>query len=449
MALPPGPRTPLPIATYRWMHDAPRVLDECFRTFGDTFTLRLPAAMLLKPVPIVVTCHPDTIKQVFTGPGEFLHAGKAGRVLAPLVGENSLLVLDGATHLRHRKLMLPAFHGERVRRYVAAMRDETLDEIRSLPAASELSLHPHLQQITLRVILRTVFGVTDAANMAELGAQLTRLLDIGSDPSLLLLNFLPVSMGKKRTFDRELAAADRMIYDIIHARRRAPNEHQSDVLSMLLAARDDDGMAMSDTEVRDELVTLLVAGHETTATALAWTIRLLLEHPDAFERARGEVDTELDGEIGADGLQALPWLDAVIRESLRLRPVVPMVGRVLQVPMTFRGFRLPAGAAIAPSIWLTHRNPAVYEDPLAFRPERFVDEKPNPYAWLPFGGGIRRCLGQAFALIEMKVVLATMLRHLDLHATQQAPVRIVRRSITFAPSDQTRVVARRRALRAA
>jgi len=448
MALPPGPRTPLPIATYRWMHDAPRVLDDCYREFGDTFTLRLPAAMLLRPVPIVVTCHPDTIKEVFTGPGEVLHAGKAGRVLAPLVGENSLLVLDGAKHLRHRKLMLPAFHGERVRQYVAAMRDETLDEIRALPSSSELSLHPHLQQITLRVILRTVFGVTDAAAMSELGAQLTRLLDIGSDPSLLLLNFLPVSVGKKRTFDHELAAADRMIYEIIAARRRA-SEGKTDVLSTLLAARDDDGQPMSDTEVRDELMTLLVAGHETTATALAWTIRLLLEHPEVFERTRSEVDSELDGDINADGLGGLPWLDAVIRESLRLRPVVPMVGRVLQVPMTFRGFRLPAGAAIAPSVWLTHRNPEVYEEPLAFRPERFEHGKPNPYAWLPFGGGIRRCLGQAFALIEMKVVLATLLRHLDLHATGQAPVRIVRRSITFAPSDQTRVIARRRALRAA
>ncbi|MBT8491845.1 MAG: cytochrome P450, partial [Deltaproteobacteria bacterium] len=417
MALPPGPRTPMPLAAVRWIRDAPTVLAECYQRYGDTFTLRFPAGGSLRQTGVVVTSDPATIKEVFTGPSEGLHAGKAAQVLGPLVGKNSLLLLDGQRHLRHRRLMLPPFHGERMKTYVEAMHSATLDEIRAMPQAGEVVLHPHLQQITLRIILRTVFGVESGPEMDALADELTRLLEVGSDANLLLLNMIPLNFGKKRIFADVLAKTDAMLYRLIDERRQQSNAgERDDVLSMLLAARDEDGQPMTDIELRDELVTLLVAGHETTATSLAWTIRLLLDHPDALERVQAELDQVVPAGISADDLGRLPVLDAVMRESLRMRPVVPMVGRVLQVPMTFRGFRLPAGSAIAPSIWLTHHNPAVYPEPHRFRPERFEGKRINPYAWLPFGGGIRRCLGQAFALVEMKVVMATLLRHLEMRS---------------------------------
>jgi cytochrome P450 len=440
----------MPIAAVRWIRDAPTVLANCFREYGDTFTLRFPDGRLRQRA-VVVTCDPGTIKEVFTGPSEGLHAGKAAQVLGPLVGQNSLLLLDGQRHLRHRRLMLPPFHGERMKTYVEAMHAETLEEIRALPQAGEVVLHPHLQQTTLRIILRTVFGMQGGREMDSFAEALTQVLEVGSDANLILLNLIPLTFGKKKTFAQLLERADRMLYELIEERRQqADAAEREDVLSMLLAARDEDGQPLTDVELRDELMTLLVAGHETTATSLAWTIRLLLEHPDVLERVLGELDQVVPAGISADDLGNLPILDSVMRESLRIRPVVPMVGRVLQVPMTFRGFRLPAGSAIAPSIWLTHHNPAIYPEPHLFKPERFEGQRINPYQWLPFGGGIRRCLGQAFALVEMKVVMATLLRHLELRTVDNSPVNIMRRSITFAPSDSTRVILRRKpALRAA
>jgi cytochrome P450 len=417
------------------------MLDDAFQRYGDTFSLRLPQ------IPgLVCTADPGAIRQVFTGPNQVLHAGKAAEILRPLVGDNSLLLLDGKAHLRQRRLMLPPFHGERMRQYLDTMRDETIASLKQWPLGSDFAVHPHLQQITLQVILRTIFGVEDAARLQNLADQLTKVIERATPPSVLFELMLPFAVGGRRQSEKEMRKADRMIYDEIERRRNSPNwREKTDVLSLLLAARDEHGEGMSDLELRDELITLLLAGHETTATSLSWTIKLLVENPDVLAKAEEEIDSVVGDEPMAEAHSTrLPYVDAVIRESLRLRPVIMMVGRVLQVPMEFRGFSLPAGAVISPNIYLTHRNPAVYDDPLAFRPERFVNQKPDPYSWLPFGGGIRRCLGMAFAMYEMQVVLATVIQHLRLFAAPDASSDYARRGITIAPADGALVRAARR-----
>ncbi len=415
--------------------------------YGDPFTLRLAT----NP-PLVVTTDPDTIRGIFTAGGEVLHAGAAGaRVLSPLVGVHSVLVLDGAEHMRQRRLMLPSFRGARMKAYAEAMRDVATRAFRALPAGKPLPIHPVMQSITLEVIVRTVFGVEDAARMKRLGDQLARILDMGSRPSALAALFPMMMFGRGRAFLRERARADAMIHEEVRRRRDAGDAaDRTDVLSLLLGAVDDDGRSMTDDELRDELVTLLAAGHETSATSLAWTVERVLSHERVYAALRDEIDRELGDEpVTDESLARLEYLDATVKESLRLRPIIPMVVRKLAVPMTIRGFDLPAGCIVAPNIYLTHRRPDLYPDPEAFRPERFVGSKPNPYAWLPFGGGIRRCLGMAFALYEMKIVLATLLQeaNLVLHASSSA--RTVRRAITFAPSGGVRVVVKpRRPLRA-
>ena len=391
----------------------------------------------------VVTRDPEAIRTVFTTSGEALRAGEAGaQILRPLVGDSSVLVLDGAAHLRQRRLMLPSFHGERMKAYAEAMQEVTAEVVAGWPQAVPFAVHPSMQQITLQVIVRTVFGIDEHARMKELGDQLTRILEVGSRPSLLGALLPSRRVGPWARFLREKARGDAMVYEEIRRRRELGDAAgRTDVLSLLLEARDEDGQPMTDEEIRDELITLLVAGHETTATSMAWTLERMLSHRAVWERARAEVASVVgDAPVTDEQVGRLVWLDAVIKESLRLRPIIPMVARRLVVPMAFGGFDLPAGTIIAPSIYLTQRRPDVYPQPDRFMPERFLGVKPDPYTWLPFGGGIRRCLGMAFALYEMKIVLATILQRVELELAPGASDRMARRSITFAPADGARVV---------
>jgi cytochrome P450 len=415
-------------------------LDDAARRYGDTFTIEL-----VRSGPIVVTTDPDCIRQLFTGSGQVLHAGAAGAfVLAPLVGHHSVLVLDGPEHLRQRKLMLPPFHGARMKAYAEVMAETTAKVCRDWPAGRAFELHPFMQQITLDVILRTVFGVDDAARMKALGDQLTTILDIGTRPRLSAILLPDFVYGPRNRLMIERRKADEMIYEEIRRRRSAADAgERADVLSLLLSAVDEDGNTMTDEELRDELVTLLAAGHETSATSLAWTFERVLSHQDVYERLRRELGAVVgSGPVTDTHLTQLEYLDAIVKESLRLRPIVPMVVRRLAVPMSLRGFELPAGTIAAPNIYLTHRRPDLYPEPDRFRPERFVGVKPDPYRWIPFGGGIRRCIGMAFAMYEMKIVLATVLGQHDLMLAADSSARMVRRGITFAPSDGARVVRR-------
>jgi cytochrome P450 len=406
-----------------------KFLDRCHERMGDYFTL--------KPAPgrtLVVTADPAAVKQVFTGDPDLLHAGEANVVLAPLLGQRSVLLLDGPEHLRQRKLLLPPFHGERMRLYERAMEEAAEWHVAGWPRRRPFSVLPSMQAITLDVIMRAVFGVDDAAGRERLAGPLRRQLDAVANRLQVLLLLATSNRGEPGTrgpWARIAAArreADALIYEQIRARRADSRAaERTDVFSLLLTARDESGEPLSDIELRDELMTLLVAGHETTATAMAWTLERIVRHPDVLERLQSEPDDR-------------EYLDAVIKETLRLRPVVPAVARKLMAPMGFGGWKLPAGVHIAPSIYLLHRRADIYEDPLAFKPERFLGVTPGTYEWIPFGGGIRRCLGASFAQMEMNVVLGTIIRSVKLkpaRGTQDESV--MRRAVTFAPTRGGRI----------
>jgi len=391
------------------------------RDFGDAFTIKIGT----EP-PWVMLAHPDAIREVFRGDPALLHAGKANVVLRPLLGRASVLLLDGAEHLRQRKLMLPPFHGARMAGYREMVAEIARQQIATWPRGEPLSLAPRMQAITLDVVLRVIFGVREGARLDALRARLRTMMDrIVGGPSLLAM----VAAGPERIerygiYKPALKPVDALLYEQIRERRAARGD---DVLSLLLDARHDDGSAMTDAELRDELVTLLVAGHETTATALAWTAERLVRAPGGWAalQRRGEEYAEAAG-----------------KEALRLRPVLPVVVRHLRAPMAIAGLDLPAGTVVAPSIYLVHRRPEIYPDPARFDPERFLGDKPQggTYTWIPFGGGVRRCLGAAFALMELRVVLAELGRTLDAAVVDAAPEPTRRRAITLVPARGAEVV---------
>jgi cytochrome P450 len=412
----PGPRLPRPIAGVRFLATEHRMLARYRRRYGDVF------AVSVWPFdPLVVVGDPAEVKRIFKGDPAQLHAGEGNQVLGPVVGPHSVLVLDEKPHLKTRKMLLPPFHGERMRVYGDVMREQTAAEVATWPSGAEFPLLPAMQRLTLRIILRTVFGVEEGARMQELERALIRLMGRGA--RIMLLPLLQRDYGPgspQRLFEQSRAEVDAMLYAEIARRRESPEG--TSVLSMLLQAEE----PPSDAELRDHLITLLLAGHETTATTLAWTFERLVRHPEAMARA-------------ASGDTA--YIDAVIQESQRLRPVITYVMRTLQAPMEVGGHEIPAGATLGTSITLIHRRPDLYPEPLAFRPERFLDAKPETYTWVPFGGGVRRCLGAAFATFEMRQVLSVVLAQRELRAADPRPERSRRRGITFVPGRGAAVVA--------
>jgi cytochrome P450 family 135 len=431
-ALPPGPGASRALQTVRWIFRPAAMLEDCRRRYGDMFTLRIAHEGTW-----VFLADPDAIKQVFKGDPRVLHAGEANVVLLPMLGHHSVLLLDEAAHMSQRKLMLPSFHGERMRGYEDVMAEVARAEIGRWPLGEALPVRPAMQRITLEVIMRTVFGVQDAARRERLRSALAEALEWGSDPRRMavLAAIGPQRLSRAQIFRRVRDPADALIYEEIADRRGAADlAERGDVLSLLLQVRHDDGSPMSDEELRDELMTLLVAGHETTTSALAWAVERLVRHPDKLERLCGEVESGDDDD----------YLDAVCKETLRLRPILALVLRRLTEPMEIGGRLLPAGVNLAPCIYLVHRRPDVYPEPLAFRPERFLDQPAGTYTWIPFGGGVRRCLGASFALFEMKVVLRELVAALELRPSDPRPERITRRAITLVPERGGQVVPTRR-----
>lgn len=427
MRLPPGPSTPALAQTLRWVARPVPFMEECRDRYGDPFTFKL-----VQIGTFVVISDPAEIKRVFTGDPDTLHAGQAARSFEPVFGSRSLFLLDGREHLRQRKLLSPPFHGERIAGYEATIREVTEQAVGRWPARSPFALQPLMQEITLEIILRVVFGIDDAARRRQVGDALVALIDAALSPSAML-PFLRRDLGPGspwRRFVRARAASDALLYEEIARRREDPGlEEREDILSMMLLARHEDGESMTGVEVRDELMTLLLAGHETTATTLAWTFERLFRAPAAYERLREEVHARADD----------AYTDAVVKETLRLRPVVPVVARMLQKPWELGQWTIPAGIGIAVSIYLTHMRPEIYPEPKCFRPERFDDSPPETYSWLPFGGGVRRCIGAAFAQLEMRVVLSTLLEHVDLRpAGSWEPTK--RRAVVLAPRHGTRAV---------
>jgi cytochrome P450 len=408
------------------------MLEDCARRYGEMFTLRITHEGTW-----VFLTNPEAVEKVFKGDPRLLHAGEANVVLLPVLGSHSLLLLDGNEHMAQRKLMLPSFHGQRLRRYEQTMAEVAARELERWQVGIPFATWPTMQRITLEVIVRTVFGVQQDERLRRISEAVRHLLAWGTDPRRMAMVAAlgPRRIAEIRAFRRVLEPADAMLYEEIRGRRSAPDlEERDDVLSLLLQARHEDGSPMSDKELRDELMTLLTAGHETTATSLAWALEALARHPAALTRLREEV---LEGDGDA-------YLDAVVKETLRLRPVVGLVLRRLMEPMEIGGHLLPAGANVAPCIYLLHRRPDVYPQPRAFRPERFLDRPTGTYTWIPFGGGVRRCLGASFAQFEMKVVLREVVSRFDLRAAGARPERRIRRAIVFAPSRGGEVVAERR-----
>jgi cytochrome P450 len=433
--LPPGPTLPPLVQALQFAFRALPFFETCRRRYGDCFTIRMPFGP-----PYVLFTTPATVREIFTGDDDELRAGEANVVLRPLLGVNSLLFLDGDRHARERRLMLPPFHGERMLAYADTMRAITDDALDGWPVGRPFPVHPEMQAITLEIILQTVFGL-EADTLAILRDLLRRWIASALNPALLWPR-LQVDFGRVSPWGRLVRLKreiDALLLAEIARRRETGAAERGDVLSLLLAARDEDGRPMRDEELLDEMITLLVAGHETTATALAWTVHHLLANPDVLAACRAEA------RAFSGGFAQLPLLDAVVKETLRLNPVITEVGRRLTRPMRIGGRDIPAGVAVGPCIYLVHRRPDVWSDPERFDPARFVGTRPSPYEFLPFGGGSRRCLGMAFALYEMKVVLATVLARAELAPTRGYRMKVVRRSITMAPSRGMPVVVTARA----
>jgi len=427
--LPPGPRLPRWLQTAGFILLPARFIDGCRRRYGDVVTFSS-----LFDSRFVMVFEPELVKQVFRGSPERLRAGEANALLGPVVGERSVLLLDGAEHMRQRKLLLPPFHGQRMRKYRETMREAADRAIDSWPAGEPFSLLRSMQSLTLRVIMHAVFGMHDGPRQEELEERVRAVVDpVGSRLAVLVLALSGgrVGAGAGRRFEESRRRLDELIYDEIARRRAVPDlAERDDIFSTLMLARDEDGRSLSDRELRDELVTLLVAGHETTATGLAWAFELLLRNPRVLERLRSEL---------AAGDES--YLDAVIKETLRLRPVILGVGRVVrEEPFEVGGYLIPPGVEINPSIAAIHRRADRYPDPGAFRPERFLgDEAPDTYTWLPFGGGTRRCLGASFAQVEMREVIRRVLERARLEPVGRRPEKGVRRGITYVPAKGVRV----------
>ena len=419
--LPPGPAAPPVVQVARWIARPTDFMNKTRREYGDVFTLRFASVG-----PIVFVSDPTLIKQIFTAPPDQLRAGEANWPLIPVLGTKGTLLLDGKEHLRRRRTILPPFHGERLELYREMFAEVAREQIARWPRDEPFALLPKMQAITLELIMKVVFGEDeDPERLKRLATAMTDLATAGQN-KLAQIPWMRYDLGRWSPMGMFMAVrrrVDDVLYEEIERRRvRGGLEDRPDVLSMLLQTE------MTDEELRDELMTLLVAGHETTTTSLAWAFERLLRHPGMYERLRTDER----------------WPEAVVNETLRLRPPVPLVGRVVKDEFQLDGYTIPAEEMLAPCIWLTHRRPDVYPDPYAFRPERFLENPPETYTWLPFGGGTRRCVGAAFAQLEMTIVMRTIAEEVDLEPAEPQPERIGRRAIVLAPKRGAQVLVRER-----
>jgi cytochrome P450 len=434
--LPPGPRTPTAWQTLSFWSRPNGFAERCAARYGKRFTLHIAA----QP-PFVVLWDPEEIKEVFQAPPEVLHPGEGSRILEPIVGRHSVILLDEGPHLEQRKLLLPAFHGERMQRLSGLMVERAEREVQSWPREQPIALHKRLQRLTLEIILRAVFGLERGAQLDEMRELLTEILAFAENPlSMLPRPPRPFTLrGPIARQDRLHARNDELIYELIAERRRTGAEGD-DVLAMLLAARHDDGSPMSPEELRDELMTALVAGHETTASELAWGFERLSREPAVLERLYEEID----------GGEEDTYATATVQEMLRHRPVLPHAEpRMVKQPVQIGGVTYPPGVMLVAFAHLVHHDPAIYPEPHAFRPERFIEAEggraPGTYTWIPFGGGRRRCLGASFALLEMKIALRAVLAHSALAPVGASGERARRRNITVSPTRGCEVILRERA----
>ncbi|MBW4697007.1 MAG: cytochrome P450 [Aphanocapsa lilacina HA4352-LM1] len=438
MSLPAGPASPPPLQLLQWIGHPTDYLERTARRYGDPFTMRLG---LHSPVTAVFFSSPEALQQLFNPePGLFDSGGaNASSTFNITFGSNSLLLLDGERHQRQRRLLTPPFHGERMRSYGTLIRSLTEQVTARWNLGTPFQARRSMQRISLRVILQAVFGLHDGPRYLRVCQLLGSMIDGSASPLLLGLRLIfpqdagPMSpMGQLKA---QIDAIDALLYTEIRERRERPDPQANDVLSLLLAARDEAGQGMSDVELRDELMTLLVAGHETTATAMAWAFYWIHYLPAVRERLLAELDS-LGNDPDSEAIARLPYLGAVCSEALRIYPVGMIAfARVPRRPVQILDREYPVGSFLIPNIYLAHRRPETYPDSERFRPERFLERTFSPYEFVPFGGGTRRCIGMAFALYEMKLVLATVLARVELRLADLRSRLPVRRGLTLAPPE--------------
>ena len=428
--LPPGPPLPRSVQTALVLRYWPRYVAACRRRYGSVFTLRIASLG-----PLVYLDDPADIKVVFAGDPAIYHAGEANSMLAGVLGESSVLVIDDDLHRDRRRLMIAPFQRDAVARQAGLMAEIAAANVARWPVGTEFPVAPRMSQITLEVILRTVIGATDPARLASLREVMPRLLNLGQWASLSIANPDLQDRRPWRYVRRRIEEADRLLYAEIADRRADPNlAERTDVLAMLVRASDGHSRTMTDSELRDQLMTLLVAGHDTTATALSWALERLSRHPAKLDKAVRAAEASAAGDPAGD-----EYLDAIAKETLRIRPVVFDVGRVLTQPVELAGYRLPAGVMVAPGIGLVHSSPEHYPNPDRFDPDRMLGVPPAPSTWLPFGGGNRRCLGATFAMAEMRVVLREVLRRVELRPTTAKGERQKVKAVILVPQRGARV----------
>jgi cytochrome P450 family 135 len=422
IGLPPGPTAPSVVQVARWIARPSDFMNKSRRDYGDVFTVRFASVGR-----VIFVSDPTLIKQIFTASPDQLRAGEANWPLIPVLGEHGTLLLDGKEHLKRRRIILPPFHGERLERYRSMFGEVAAEHVERWPRGEPFALLPKVQAITLELIMKVVFGEDEEpARIERLATEMMGLI-AASQSRLAQLPWMGYDFGRYSPmgmFMRVRRRVDDLLFEEIARRReRGGLDERHDVFSMLLQTD------MSDEELRDELMTILLAGHETTTTALAWAFERLLRHPGMYERLRTDD----------------AWAEAVINETLRLRPPIPIVGRAVKQDFQLDGYTIPAGETLAPCIWLTHRREEVYPEPYAFKPERFLEQGPETYSWLPFGGGTRRCAGAAFAQLEMSVVMKTIARMVEMEPAEAVAEHVGRRAIVLAPKHGSRVVVRERA----
>lgn len=435
MRLPDGPQTP---AFFQLIDAIARPLErlENFADrYGDPFTSRLSGF-----IPFVVFSSPEAIQTIMTADPALFDSGVGNRILLPLVGDQSLLLLDGDRHQRQRRLLMPPFHGDRMRAYGHQICEITQQVLGQYPPGESFVARTAMQEISLRVILRTVFGLDEGPRLQQLRQLITQLLSIFNVPWSAAFLFLP---GLQRDlgpwspwgrFLRQRQQIDALIYAEIQDRKANPEAMGEDILSLMLMARDEAGQPLTNAELRDELMTLLFAGHETTASSLAWALYWVHHLPEVRDKLLQELETLPDHPDPSE-IARLPYLTAVCQETLRIYPVAIFTfGRILKAPLKVMEHEFEPGTQLVPCIYLTHHRPELYPEPNRFRPERFLERQFSPYEFLPFGGSNRRCIGLAFAQYEMKLVLATILSNLELALTSNQAIKPIRRGITFTPT---------------
>jgi cytochrome P450 family 135 len=424
--LPPGPRMPSALQAVGWARRPYPFMKRCQERYGDVFTLRI-----LHSGTWVFLCDPEDVKKVFTAPAGSLGVALANPLLLPVLGPRSVMLMEEPAHMTRRRLMLPPFHGKRMGADTEMMAEVARGEVRSWPVGEPFELWPHMQAVTQEVIMRSVFGPDDEGRLEHLRQLLHRLTAALNEPKRLnrAAALGPGWLSRNTGFRQAMVPVEEALLEEVDRRRREGENGRKDIVSILIDARYEDGSPMSERDLRDELITLLTDG--PTSSSLAWVFERLLRHPEKLERLQDEV---LAGEDDA-------YMDAVVKETLRLCPPVPVVVRRLLKPLELGEYSLPAGTTVAPCVYLIHHSEEIYPNPRQFLPERFLEQAPGTYTWIPFGGGTRRCLAASYAEMEMKRVLRTVLNEVELHPVDSDSERARRSAISFSPDKRARVVA--------